>query len=186
MTTAVEKATAIIEMKLRTINERPRVQLMISGTNPVNVYSTVNNGRGPRNVTGEITSRLPIIGSRDLSRMGDDLDRERAELVVVFTISGIINGVPYDNVTIWIQGNARELSDQVSLPTNFSGTKNASHIMYELGRQVRDHVVRMPNLEEQAWQAHLAGVISRVGEHMVYLAAVARAAEAQQLAGVDS
>jgi len=175
-TTAVVKAKGIVEMHLRKINTRSRVTLTLTGENPVNVYAQVKNGRGPRSASGEIVARLPIIGSRDLSRHGDELDRERSEIVVSFTVSGIINGVPYSDVTVWIQG------DQVSLPTLFSGTKNARDVIYELGRTVRDSIVRMPALHEQAWQAHLDGVISHVGEQMAYLAAVARAASAMKRA----
>lgn len=170
MSTAVEKATGIIEMHLRKINERSRVTLGLHGENPVNVYAQVKNGRGPRKANGEIAATLPIIGSRDLSRLGDDLDREWSETVVSFTVDGKINGVLYEDVTIWIQG------ESVTLPTLFAGTANAREILYELGRVVRDSVVRMPALQEQAWEMHLVGVVTRVQEYHAYLNAVVEGA----------
>lgn len=163
-------AMGIIDLHLRKINKRARVALTLDS---VACYATVKNGRGPRDVRGAVTDRLPIIGSHDVSRLGDELDRERAELVVVFTISGTINSVEYSDVTIWIQGN------QVSLPTLFSGTKNAQDVLYELGRTIRDSVIDMPNLMDQAWEDHVNGVIAKVAEMRRYLDDVTAAAKRQ-------
>jgi len=171
-------ATGIVEMHLRKINERSRVTLALHGENPVACYSDVKNGRGPRDGKGRVVGSLPIIGSREVSRLGDELDRERAEMVVVFTVSGTINGVEYNDVTIWIAG------DQVSLPTLFSGTKNARDVLYELGRTARDSFVRMDKLQEQAWQDHVVGVTRRVDEMRAYLDAVTAAATGMLAVGV--
>jgi hypothetical protein len=169
-TTAVEKATGFIKIYLRAANTNPRVMLGLHGENSVNVYAQVKDGRGPRTATGAVAARLPIIGSRELSRLGDDLDRERAETVVVFTVDGKINGVLYEDVTIWIIG------DQVTLPTLFAGTDKARGVLYELGRKVRDAVVKADTMQAQAWDAHLLGVINRAKEYHAYLNAVVESA----------
>ena len=164
-------AQDIVAAELAKINERPRVQLMLTGEGSVQCFAQIKNGRGPRTAKGDIPVRLPIMGSRDISRIGDDLDRERAELVVVFTVSGIINGVLYEGVSIWIQG------DGVSLPTLFSGTQAASAILYRLGRAVRDRVVAMPALMDQAWEGHVAAELAKIKELTDYLDAVTAATE---------
>jgi hypothetical protein len=174
----VEVVTAVIAGQLGKINTG-RINLVLHGDTPVAVYADVKNGRGPRGAKGEITARLPIIGSREVSRFGDDLDRERAALVVVFTVSGLINGVPYEDVTIWINDG------QVTLPTLFSGTDRARQTLYGLGRAVRDEVAVMPGLMDQAWEAHVQGVMTRVAELRRYLDDVTAAAKGQ-ISGVPA
>jgi hypothetical protein len=167
-----EVVTAVVEGQLAKINTG-RVSLTLHGINPVTVYADVKNGRGARGAKGEVVMNLPIVGSRDLSRFGDELDRERAALVVVFTVTGIINGVPYDDVTIWINDG------QVTLPTLFSGTDRARQTLYTLGRAVRDEVAAMDGLMDLAWEDHVNGVIAKVAEMRRYLDDVTAAAKRQ-------
>ena len=171
-----EIVLGIVADQLAKINTR-RVKLDMEGLTPVAVYADVKNGRGPRGVKGEVMARLPIIGSRELSRLGDELDRERAALVVVFTVGGEINGVGFTDVTIWINDG------QVSLPTLFSGTDKARHTLYMLGRAVRDELAVVGDvLMDAVWADHLDGVISRALDYRVYLNAVITAATAQETA----
>ena len=165
-----EVATAVIEGQLARVNGG-RVSLALHGENPVAVYADVKNGRGPRDAKGGVVMQLPIIGSREVSRLGDELDRERAALVVVFTVSGAINGVPYSDVTIWINDG------QVTLPTLFGGTDKARHTLYMLGRGVRDEVAKMDGLMDLAWEDHCDGILSRVAEMRRYLDDVTAAAK---------
>ena len=173
-----EVVTAVIEGQLAKI-KTSRINLILHGANPVAVYADVKNGRGPRDAKGGVVMQLPIIGSRDVSRFGDELDRERAALVVVFTVTGIINGVPYDDVTIWINDG------QVTLPTLFGGTDRARQTLYTLGRAVRDEVAAMPGLMDAAWADHCDGILSRVAEMRRYLDDVTAAAK-RQISGVSA
>ena len=168
---STEALQVVLDSELAAINARPRVVLALES---VQFFMQVRDGRGPRKANGEIVARLPIIGSRDISRIGDDLDRERAELVVVFTVSGKINGLLVEGTSIWIQG------DRVSLPTLAGGTPKATTILYDLGRAVRDRVVGSTELADDAWQKHLGDVLNRVAELTAYLNAVATAAKGQQ------
>jgi hypothetical protein len=165
----------IIAGQLTKINTS-RVNLDLVGDNPITIYADVKNGRGPRGAKGEITAKLPIIGSREVSRLGDELDRERAALVVVFTVGGTINGVAYGDITIWINDG------QVTLPTLFGGTDKARRTLYELGRAVRDDIAIVGDvLMADAWQDHVDGVLSRVLELTRYLDAVRAAAEGMEV-----
>ena len=141
-----------------------RVSLDLHGENPIAVYADVKNGRGPRDAKGGVVMQLPVIGSREVSRLGDELDRERAGLVVVFTVSGAINGVAYSDVTIWINDG------QVTLPTLFGGTDKARHTLYMLGRGVRDDLAVVGDvLMDAVWADHCDGILSRVAEMRRYL-----------------
>ena len=151
-----------------------RINLDLEGENPIAVYADVKNGRGPRDAKGGVTARLPVIGSREVSRLGDELDRERAALVVVFSVSGTINGVEYSDVTIWINDG------QVSLPTLFGGTDKARQTLYGLGRAVRDDLLVVGDLlMDAAWADHCDGILSRVAEYRAYLDVVTTAAKGQ-------
>ena len=151
-----------------------RINIDLHGDNPIAVYADVKNGRGPRDAKGGVTMKLPIIGSREVSRFGDELDRERASLVCVFTVSGIINGVPYEDTTIWINDG------QVTLPTLFSGTDRARQLLYGLGRAVRDDLAVVGDLlMAEAWEDHVNGILSRVAEMRRYLDDVTAAAKGQ-------
>lgn len=170
-----EIVLGVIATRLAEINGNGRrINLDLHGDNPIAVYANVKNGRGPRGAKGEITAKLPIIGSHELSRLGDDLDRERASLVVVFTVGGVINSVEYSDVTIWINDG------QVTLPTLFGGTDKARQTLYSLGRKVRDELAVVDDLlMAQAWEDHVNGVLSRVAEMRRYLDDVTAAGKRQ-------
>lgn len=138
-----------------------RVRLALAGGDEakVSVFAEVRDGREPRG--------LPLHGEHALGRLGQELDRERARLVMVFTIAGTVNGVTYDGVTIWIQG------DRASLPTLFAGTDAARKVFYGIAERVQELTWRhAPLLLDAAWRDHLRGLAARVGEREAYLAAI--------------
>ena len=125
----------------------------------VSVYADVSDGREPRG--------LPNHGEHALGRLGQELDRERARLVIAFAVTGHINGVVYDNVSIWIQG------DRASLPTLFSGTDAARRVLYGIAERVQESTWRSaPLVMDAAWRAHLVSLSARIGEREAYLAAL--------------
>lgn len=151
-----EAVTAMINGVLRKANAKPRVRLSL--VDAPNYYADVQNGRSP--------SGLPITGSHEMYRLADDLDRAAARLTVVFTVSGQINGVDFDKVTIWITDG------RATLPTLFEGTAKARQVLYDVGadvaRLVRDDRVLM----DSAWIDHLNRLDVRLTERADFLAAV--------------
>ena len=135
---------------------RVRLALVDAG---VNVFADVRDGREPRG--------LPNHGEHALGRLGQELDRERAQFVMVFTVTGTINGVAYDKVTVWIQG------ERASLPTLFPGTDAARRVLYSLAERVQEYTWRnAPLLMDAAWRSHLVSLSARIGERELYLAAL--------------
>jgi hypothetical protein len=155
-TNYIPEVTAIIEAVIGQANAQPRVNLRLDGA--PNYYADVKNGRAPRG--------LPLTGSHEMYRMADELDREAAELVVVFDISGFINGIEYDKVTVWINGG------RVSLPTLFHGTDKARSRLYNIGREVSELVSRDALLMTDAWIDHLDRLAVKLDERAAFIDAV--------------
>jgi hypothetical protein len=96
------------------------------------------------------------------------LDRERARLVVVFSVSGRINGVDFDDVRIWLEG------DQATLPTLLNATDNARRILYSMARDAVGRITRTcrEDATDAAWVAHLRNLSGRIAEREAYLSAL--------------
>lgn len=159
-----ETISTIIFAAILPENAKPRVNLRLIEV--PNYYADVKDGRAPRN--------LPLTGSHEMYKLADQLDRDAARLVTVFTVAGTINGVDFDKVTIWINGT------DVSLPTLYTGTEKARTLLYMLGRTVAEKIVAIPAILDDAWQEHLRGLDARLDERAAFIAAV-RAELAAQL-----
>lgn len=158
MDEATARVTDLVRDAVRKAREQRRVDLVLVDVPTVSV--DVRDGREPRG--------LPVHGEHSLGRLGQELDRERGSLVVVFTVSGRINGIDYDDVRIWIQNG------QVTLPTLFHGTDNARRILYAMACDARDRITRSAgeDVYTAAWAAHLRNLSGRIAEREAYLAAL--------------
>jgi hypothetical protein len=138
-------------------SEKSRVALRLVGD--VSIYADVRDGREPRG--------LPSHGEHALNRLGQELDRERAHLVIVFEVDGTINGVDQGNVRIWIE------ESRPSLPTLFAGTAAARRVLYDLATRVPEYLWRSEAMVlDVAWSEHLRDLSKRIGEREAYLAAL--------------
>jgi hypothetical protein len=158
MDEARDAVTDQVRAAVRKAREQRRVELVLTGV--PNFYADVRDGREPRG--------LPIHGEHALGRLGQELDRERARLVVVFSVSGRINGVDFDDVTIWLQGG------QATLPTLLNATDNARRVLYAMARDAVDRIAREcgDDVLTAAWVGHLAGLAVRIKERQNYLDAL--------------